>query len=98
MKIDIEELEIQLPEVTIVLDDETMYWTWDKIGGSRGSTYEEVIKAWETENGYRYKKYAKWEKMNSGDLECSICGWESDTEWDFCPNCGSNMIEQGGTE
>ena len=39
-------------------------------------------------------KHGRWRKMNGErGYECSECGWESDTTWDFCPNCGSLNIE-----
>ena len=39
-------------------------------------------------------KRGRWIKMNGErGYECSRCGWESDTTWDFCPNCGALNIE-----
>lgn len=39
-------------------------------------------------------KHGHWIKMNGErGYECSECGWESDTTWDFCPNCGALNIE-----
>lgn len=39
-------------------------------------------------------KHGRWRKMNGErGYECSECGWESDTTWDFCPNCGALNIE-----
>ena len=42
-------------------------------------------------------KHGRWRKMNGErGYECSECGWESDTTWDFCPNCGALNIEAWG--
>ena len=40
--------------------------------------------------------HGHWRKMNY-DLgyECSECGWEASNPWDFCPNCGARMVNDG---
>ena len=38
-------------------------------------------------------KTGKWRKMHYNPwYECSLCGWESDATYNFCPNCGADMI------
>ena len=54
---DPEEKTLTLSDMTVKLDDETIYWKWFRIGDWRGSTYQEVIKAWEREKGYRHRRH-----------------------------------------
>ncbi len=42
----------------------------------------------------RQNKEKIWGK--STEIVCSICGKKSWLEYDFCPNCGSDMRKQGG--
>lgn len=41
-----------------------------------------------------------WRKMHHNPwYECSLCGWESDATYNFCPNCGADMGgEQDGSD
>ena len=50
-------------------------------------------------------KRGKWIKLYAGNYKCSVCGdwWGNDDnemaeDFNYCPNCGARMREDGGEE
>lgn len=41
--------------------------------------------------------HKEWECDGECAFECSKCGMGTDVDYNFCPNCGADMREEGDT-
>lgn len=59
----------------------------------RGGEFEDACCAIENAPTIEERKTGKW--IIKGFPTCSICKGDAPHEWDYCPNCGARMVQEG---